>query len=216
MAPALPLLILSFFCVPKPPCTESYPSFDFSKILVTVDGGAERTVTGITTPSSAKYSVIFSFVARMNFINLFLEHLHVNIHSGRQRQIGQSLDGLWIRINYIYESLVDSDFELFTGVLIDKCRTKYGIFFYFGWKRHRTGYDSVITHSCIHDLSYRSIQNLALVSANQDTQYNISVIFLFLNRDFCNLCFGCFNCLNYVSLSSLRLFCFCLCCCHGT
>src|SRR5690606_12457245 len=65
-----PIWGLFNFLEPNPICTARYPFFSSSKIWVTVQGPASRTVAGCAFPFSSYICVMPTFFPRMNFIPL--------------------------------------------------------------------------------------------------------------------------------------------------
>src|SRR5438552_16068084 len=76
------------FFVPKPSWTCDWPAW------TTGHGPASMTVTGTCVPSASNTRVMPSFLPMSPVIGLSSLHLDLDVHAGRQIELGQRIDGL--------------------------------------------------------------------------------------------------------------------------
>src|SRR5213596_720874 len=76
------------------------------------------TVTGTCVPSASNTRVMPSFLPINPVIGLSL-HLDLDVHAGRQIELGQGIDGLGSRIQDVDQPLVRLELELLTALLVD-------------------------------------------------------------------------------------------------
>src|SRR6188768_1018077 len=97
---------------PKPSCTAS--GFTWS----TLHGPASITVTGTALPSSAKTRVMPSF-RPMSPLVIALLDLDLDVHTGREIELGERVHRLRTRIGDVEQALVRAQLELLAALLVD-------------------------------------------------------------------------------------------------
>src|SRR5687768_17290707 len=84
------------------------------------------TVTGTTAPDSSKIWVIPSLRPMIPDISSPLVHLDLDVHPGRQIQLGEGVDGLRARIEDVDDALVRLQLELLAALLVHVRRPQDG------------------------------------------------------------------------------------------
>ena len=65
-------------------------------------------------------------------------YFYFNVHTRRQVEPHQHIDGLRVGVEDINQAIVRADLKVLVGILIDKRRTTYCKTFHLGWQGHRT------------------------------------------------------------------------------
>src|SRR5687768_1759600 len=96
---------------PKPSCTA------WSRTWTTLQGPAWMMVTGTATPSSEKTRVIPSF-RPMRPLVIASPNLDLDVHAGRQIELGQRIHGLGPGVVDVEQPLVGAELELLPALLV--------------------------------------------------------------------------------------------------
>src|SRR5271155_2314157 len=91
--------------------------------------------------------------------------LDLDIDTGGEVELHQSVDGLRRRIDDVEHPLVGANFELFARLLVDMRRTQHGIFLDLGRQWNRAAYARAGTLGGIHYLACRLIEHPMIISA---------------------------------------------------
>src|SRR5439155_1439808 len=111
--PARAFAVRFGFFVPKPNWTCEPPT----PTCTTGHGPASMTVTGTCVPSASNTRVMPSFLPIKPVIDLSSLHLDLDVHAGRQIELGQGIDGLGPRIQDVDQPLVRLQLELHLRVV---------------------------------------------------------------------------------------------------
>src|SRR5215207_3781713 len=84
------------------------------------------TVTGTTAPDSSKIWVIPSFRPMIPDMMPPLVHLDLDVHTRRQVQLGEGVDGLRARVQDVDDALVRLQLELLAALLVHVGRAVHG------------------------------------------------------------------------------------------
>jgi hypothetical protein len=86
-----------------------------------------------------------------------LHHLHINVDSRREREVRESLDHLWTRVEDVDHPLVGAHLKLFSRVLVDEGRTVDRVLLYLSRKWDRANHVGVKAHGGVDDLLHGSV-----------------------------------------------------------
>src|SRR5712691_4743722 len=111
--PARAFAVRFGFLAPKPSWTCDWPT------CTTGHGPASMIVTGTCVPSASNTRVMPSFLPISPVIGLSLLHLDLDVHAGRQIELGQGIDGLGPGIQNVDQPLVRLELELLAALLVD-------------------------------------------------------------------------------------------------